>query len=73
MAYISRDPFARRELHRETVQAMGRLCSWCGQMKNGKNGGFLYRYYVEEDQWTGRKNHVKGLFCSVGCMRNYNK
>ena len=71
MRMISRDPFTRQELHGETILTMGRLCSWCGQMKHGKNGGFLYRYFVEENQRPGRRLYVHGLYCSVGCMRAY--
>lgn len=31
---ISRDPFARQELHRKIVSAEGGNCSWCGKVTN---------------------------------------
>jgi hypothetical protein len=64
-ALISRDPFAREELHRESVSTTC-TCDVCGSTRKG---GKLFRYFVEEDQ--GRTNPIKGLFCSVGCMRIY--
>lgn len=69
---VSRDPFARQELHRETVPALGSTCSWCGQVRETKRGNMLYRYYIEKDG-RARKNYISGLFCSIGCMRDYNR
>lgn len=43
---ISRDPFARQELHRETIDAMGDTCSWCGNVRKGNK---LYVYYTERE------------------------
>ena len=66
MTYISRDPFARTELHRIELTPYFRKCDWCG----GKNArGNLFAYRVESD--GGRKEYVKGEFCCVGCMRSY--
>ena len=61
---INRDPFAREELHRETVEASG--CDWCGQRRRS---GRLFRYIVESD--GGRSSPIRGEFCSVMCMRSY--
>lgn len=69
MAYISRDPFARQELHRRTVkQNYGNSlrCSWCGS-KNAR--GNLFEYRIESD--GGRSSIIRGLFCSVQCMKDY--
>lgn len=71
-----RDPFAKFELYRKTVNLyMGRVdCAWCGnQKKTNKGYIFLYQYYTVNDD---RPNEVHPccdgkLFCSVGCMRNY--
>ena len=73
---ISRDPFAREELHRETIRMAG--CAQCGNSRELRNGGpralitgrkFLYRYFVESD--SGRRAYISGAFCSIGCMRAY--
>lgn len=66
---ISRDPFARTELHRKSVSAMpGRmLCDWCG---NRNARGNLFRYSVQHD--AGAEHMIPGYFCSVGCMRSFN-
>jgi hypothetical protein len=82
MAYISRDPFAREELHRETVDVTrtGESCSWCGQRRcpgarrrtlAAQTGlrYFLYRYRVETD--GGRTVPDQRLFCSKGCRESY--
>lgn len=63
---INRDPFAREELHRETIDANGVTCSWCGQPRNDKK---LYVYYVEHD--AGRRRTLNGQFCSIGCLHDY--
>jgi hypothetical protein len=65
MAYISRDPFARTELHRQSVEVSGG-CDWCGQQhKSGK----LFQYRTESD--GGRENRHTGLFCSKSCHDAY--
>mgnify|MGYP001241776020 FL=1 len=71
-ALISRDPFARTEIHRETVSGHLDGCSWCGNFvsKNERTGlGKLFAYFVEHD--AGRREPITGLFCSIGCMRTY--
>lgn len=74
-AMVSRDSFAREELHRTAVHghknevngdksAVG--CDWCG----GHNSkGYLYKYHVETD--GGSKHPIKGKFCSKDCMETY--
>lgn len=66
MAYISRDPFARSEVHRDSV-AVGTSegCRWCGSNRKGK----LYQYRTESD--GGRKSEIPYRFCSISCMRAY--
>jgi hypothetical protein len=66
MAYISRDPFARSELHRELVGAGNSTCDWCGSVRKGNK---LYKYRTEPD--AGRANEHKGLFCSKSCHDTY--
>jgi hypothetical protein len=66
MRFIKRDPFARTALFSSKV-ATQKTCDWCGQ----NNKGYLYCYTVEHD--AGRKETVKGLFCCVGCMRDYHE
>jgi hypothetical protein len=75
VAYISRDPFAREELHRETLHestmGKGRTCDWCGSTSHDKaKRPILYSYRIEYDD--GRVSQIPGLFCSVECMRAYN-
>lgn len=76
MALVSRDPFARVELHRESVSLRDATweglsgaspgCAWCG----GVNGhGALYRYGVESD--GGRVSRDDRAFCSRECRRFY--
>lgn len=74
MAYISRDPFSRTEIHRRTFRPLNvgyyglasPTCDWCGQ--RNRRGG-LYVYSVETD--GGRRLEIRGAFCSIGCMRSY--
>lgn len=69
MAYISRDPFAREEIHRSRVFT-NHTCDWCGNFKNAKDGSrFLYEYRTEMD--GGRKFEHEGQFCSKGCHDTY--
>ena len=73
MALISRDLFAREELHREAIPydetwIIAHGCDWCG----GFNGyGGLFKYWIEPDSVVYRRVDIYGLFCSVGCMRSY--
>lgn len=65
---ISRDPFARTELHRRAERAISALfgCDWCGQFRRQY---FLYRYYTETD---GGCTHIDpNMFCSLDCRRAY--
>lgn len=62
---VSRDPFARTELVRETVPVGARSpCWWCGQP-----GRFTYS--TETD--GGRTYPHPGVFCSVYCFRTYHE
>lgn len=70
MTYISRDPFARTELHRTKIKSAGNervipTCDWCGQAKA------LYRYQTESD--GGRTFAHPGRFCSISCFRAYHE
>lgn len=66
MALISRDPFSRQELHRE-VEETRAGCTWCGQQRKSKKA--LFRYYTETD--SGHIYYFAGMFCSIGCFRDY--
>lgn len=73
---ISRDPYARTELHRERQYffSSGHSCDNCGSSAlfiSNQKGYFLYRYYQEEDRIHSRKDYIKGHFCSIACMRSY--
>jgi len=70
---ISRDPFARQELHSEVVtpQAITGYnnpleCKWCGQTR--KNGR-LFKYSTQTD--GGKIHYHKGEFCSLSCHNSY--
>ncbi|WP_024517005.1 hypothetical protein [Bradyrhizobium sp. Tv2a-2] len=68
---ISRDPFARQELHsfRVYVNAIG-SCKWCGSTRATKTGRrYLNGYYIEND--AGRRDDHLGLFCSKSCHDDY--
>lgn len=65
MAYVSRDPFARTELHRTFVR--GADCAWCGS--KARKGDGAYRYRVESD--GGRRSEDKHTFCSKDCRETY--
>lgn len=67
---ISRDPFARTELHRTRHYVQASTCAWCGQVKQTPKGAkYLYAYDVQSD--GGRRSMVSRFFCSVGCMRSF--
>lgn len=59
---ISRDPFARTELHRETIKEP-RVCSWCGWK------GKMFKYRTESD--SGWASEHPGQFCGKGCHDAY--
>ena len=79
--HISRDPFARTELHwrqitGHSVDSVGgfgdRLytCDWCGNVKRTPRGKpYAYRYATETD--GGRSHDHKGTFCSKSCHDSY--
>jgi len=71
MRAISRDPFARTELHRvRDYDVSHHGCKWCGQIKTTPKGRwFLYRYETQHD--AGRHDYIDGRYCSVDCMRAY--
>ncbi len=64
---ITRDPFARVELHRETVKRVyvstnRFVCAWCGQPAK-----YCYRYEAD----SGRSADWSRPFCGVDCFRSY--
>jgi len=72
MTDISRDPFARTTLVRESVRCVhGETCNWCGNTRhrNGKPTKFLFRYATQHD--GGRLSTHTGLFCSRSCHDTY--
>jgi hypothetical protein len=74
---ISRDPFARVTLFRETVPANpSGGCAWCSglRFRNAIKGpAYLFRYYTEPDG-SARRSYLAGgrSFCSIECARAYN-
>jgi hypothetical protein len=69
VTYVSRDPFARTELHKTTVKASNtyeRTCRECGGVSGNRR---LYAYRTESD--GGRCFEHPGWFCSVSCFRTY--
>lgn len=66
MAFISRDTFAREELHRDQGPATPKGCWFCGMLNRFKK---LFVYRVETD--GGRVNPIRGEFCCKGCMEAY--
>lgn len=71
MRSISRDPFARHDIVRRTVQVMnGQTCSWCDQVRPQLK---LFEYGTERDDRPGERNvgWHKGLFCSKSCHDSY--
>lgn len=70
MTMISRDPFARTEVHRR-LEVGHNGCDWCGAQRTHKGATTwnLFRYYTETD--GGRRHDHKGLFCSKSCHDSY--
>lgn len=68
MAYVSRDVFARTELHRELKETK-ETCYWCGGTRGDGKVRKLYKYRTESD--GGRKSVHAGLFCSRSCFDSY--
>jgi len=70
MTYVSRDPFAREELHKRRVYTAKETCGYCGGVKHTPKGRtFLFSYWVEKD--SGRKNSITGEFCSISCLKAF--
>lgn len=74
--YVSRDPFAREELHRTFVR--GVACAWCGNQSRttNKRGSTVdnagsWRYRVETD--GGRTYEDTKTFCSKSCRESYQR
>jgi len=71
---VSRNPFARHELHRRNVYSTA-TCAWCGQSRTTKprNGtlgkSYLYQFRCETDD--GRTYEGSKLFCSKSCHDDY--
>lgn len=69
MALVSRNPFAREELHRVRVHGPAG-CTWCGQQRKTPSGrAYLYEYVTETD--GGRRFPHKGRFCCLECHDDY--
>jgi hypothetical protein len=72
---MTRDPFAREEVHRTRQYYPGYLvpdCSWCGGHKNTPSGRpFIYRYWYETD--GGSHWEIAGNFCSQDCFKTYHE
>lgn len=71
-APVSRDPFARTELHREREYFVAGKpsCSWCGGFRLTPSGrAYLFRYSTQHD--AGRTAQHAGLFCSKSCHDAY--
>jgi hypothetical protein len=68
MTMISRDPFARTEVHRTMIYHTTRnyACDWCGQAPRAHR---LFQYYTESDD--GRRSYHKGHFCCKPCHDSY--
>lgn len=70
LVQISHDGFAREYILREILHTHNlcrNSCDWCGEYKKGR----LFVYYVEPEGLQSRPNRIKGMFCSIGCMRSY--
>jgi len=65
---ISHDGLVRESLLRECVETK-ETCSWCGSKR--RTGKKLFQYSVEKDDGSS-PNPIKGLFCSVSCMKTMN-
>lgn len=68
---VSHDAFARESITREKVYTDRHTCSWCGQVKENKQGKYLFRYFVEPDSFGAQPQEIGGLFDSIECMRYY--
>ena len=73
MSLVSRDPYARQELHKQIASVMnGKTCDWCGSVRWSRHKTpvpQLYSFTTETD--GGRSFRDKGLFCSRSCRDDY--
>jgi hypothetical protein len=69
MRQISRDPFARETLMRDSVKTFA-SCSFCGSTRRDSR---LYQYITQRDAvYVHAQDNVhKGLFCSKSCHDAY--
>jgi hypothetical protein len=65
---ISRDPFARTELHKVDPRKVNGACLWCG---GNDSRGRVWAFESHSD--GGRRARHSGWFCSVGCFRDYHE
>jgi len=71
MVMVSRNVFARMELHKRRVNVASTCgCKWCGSNTQTK-AGKPYLYEFENQSDGGRTYAVSGAFCSVSCMKSY--
>lgn len=69
---VSRDPFAREELHKESVTKWidHKSCAWCGNHAKTSSGKKrLWQFRLETD--GGSTFRIDGLFCSKSCFNIY--
>jgi hypothetical protein len=65
IAQISRDPFARTTVERESERNLERAhCAWCGEKPRT-----LFRYRYADDQ--GHNGRWSRQFCGVECYRSF--
>lgn len=70
MTFVSRDGFARQEIHKtEITVAVADSCDWCGGAALRGDKRKLFSYRTESD--GGRKSNISGHFCCVPCMRAF--
>ena len=74
VAYLSHDPFSRTDGIRVRVLLPHNshlTCDWCGQPgKTTKLGDRILYRYGYEDSWY-KRSLSNGLFCCIGCYRDY--
>lgn len=69
---VTRDPFAREELHAKRVHDPETECAYCGQQRlTPKGKHYLYAFWVERDGLSNTISEDSQLFCSRSCRSNY--
>jgi hypothetical protein len=69
---VTRDPFARSELHAARVHNPTSTCEWCGSTRETPRGTrWLYQYTLEHDD--GSSYDYADLYCSRGCFEDYHR